>query len=71
MTAELTPALTILRRKQVEERCGLSRSAIYAMKARNEFPQPFKLTAKAVGWKSSDIDLWLASRVQAGEEVAA
>lgn len=71
MTAELKTALTILRRKQVEERTGLSRSAIYAMKARGEFPQPVKLTRKAVGWPAHVVEAWLASRVQSGEEVSA
>lgn len=71
MADQLKAALAILRRKQVEARTGLSRSAIYALKAKGEFPQPLKLTAKAVGWKSSDIEAWLESRVQAGEKVVA
>lgn len=71
MSTEPKTVLTILRRKQVEERTGLSRSAIYAMKARGEFPQPVKLTRKAVGWPAHVIDRWLASRVQSGEKVAA
>lgn len=70
MTAPLKPALAILRRKQVEERTGLSRSSIYAMKARGEFPQPVKLTAKAVGWRLRDIEDWLESRAQFSQKVA-
>lgn len=41
---------------------GLGRSAIYNMMAKGLFPKPVKLTAKAVGWRKSDIDAWLASR---------
>ncbi len=57
-----TPSHSILRRRQVEARVGLSRSTIYAMIRRGEFPAPVRLTTYAVGWKESDIDRWLASR---------
>ena len=63
-------APTILRRPEVEARTGLSRSAIYALKARGieHFPQPVKLTAsgRAVGWTSTSIEAWIASRVAVG-----
>lgn len=52
----------ILRRPAVEATVGLGRSAIYNMMAKGLFPKPVKLTAKAVGWRKSDIDAWLASR---------
>lgn len=55
-------AETILRRPAVEARTGLSRSTIYAMMARGEFPQPVRLGLRAVGWKESDVAAWLASR---------
>ena len=42
--------------------CGLSRSTIYEMIGRGEFPAPVKLGARAVGWRRSDIEAWLASR---------
>lgn len=64
MSAELQTALAILRRKQVEARTGLSRSAIYALMSRNEFPRPVRLTAKAVGWRSDAVDGWVQSRVE-------
>ena len=62
MAQQLQTALAILRRKQVEARTGLSRSAIYALMAKDHFPKPVKLTAKAVGWRSDVIDAWLESR---------
>ena len=52
----------ILRRPEVEQRTGLSRSAIYALMAAGGFPKPLKLTAKAVGWTDSSIDDWISSR---------
>jgi prophage regulatory protein len=56
-------AVTILRRAEVEKKTGLSRSAIYALMARNKFPRPtHRLTAKAVGWSLEAIDAFLKSR---------
>jgi len=54
---------TILRRKQVEARTGLSRSTIYLRIARGEFPAPVSLGVRAVGWRSDAIDNWIADRV--------
>ena len=50
------------RRTEVEEITGLSRSTIYDMMNRGEFPRPVRLTAKAVGWPESLIRGWLESR---------
>lgn len=55
----------ILRRPEVELRTGLSRSAIYALMSRKQFPAAIPLTAKAVGWLESSIDGWIAERTAA------
>ncbi len=52
----------ILRRSQVEEQIGLSRSSIYQMMSDGEFPLPIKLGRRAVGWLETDVHEWLASR---------
>lgn len=68
-------ALTILRRKQVENRTGLSRSTIYAKFRPNPkrpgdydstFPRPIPLGLKAVGWVESEIESWLAAQIEKG-----
>lgn len=51
-----------LRRPAVEEITGLSRTTIYEMMKRGQFPRPVKITGKAVAWPESAIDAWLASR---------
>lgn len=51
-----------LRRPAVEGLTGLSRTTIYDMMKRGEFPRPVKLTEKAVAWPESAIVEWLASR---------
>jgi prophage regulatory protein len=58
----------ILRRPEVEIRTGLSRSAIYALMARKEFPSAIPLTAKAVGWLESSIESWIESRAAMAAE---
>jgi prophage regulatory protein len=45
-----------LRLPAVMRLTGLSRSTIYAMIARHEFPAPVKLGARAVAWRRSDIE---------------
>ena len=48
----------ILRRKDIANRFGLSRSTIYAMMADGRFPKPVKLGHRAVGWRSDDLQTW-------------
>lgn len=55
----------ILRRPEVENRIGLSRSTIYDMMAAGTFPRPIKLGAKAVGWPEETIERWIKDRVEA------
>lgn len=49
----------ILRRAAVEEMTGLSRSTLYRMMDRGEFPRPARIGQRAVGWRQSTIVLWL------------
>ena len=54
----------ILRRKDVEQLTGLSRSTIYRHVSAGTFPAPVKLTERLIGWRESTISVWLASRVE-------
>ena len=56
--------LSILRRKQVEQRTGLSRSTIYLRIQEGTFPRQVNLGARAVGWLENEIDAWLAARLE-------
>lgn len=73
MAAQLRAALTILRRKQVEARTGLSRSTIYAKLTRNPkrpgdydptFPRPIPVGVRAVGWLEHEVDAWLSAQIK-------
>jgi len=61
--------VSIWRRRKVEEMVGLSRSQIYALIKRGQFPEQVSLGARAVGWRSSDIDNWIATRVSASQAI--
>jgi len=63
--------LSILRRKAVESRTGLSRSSLYTYIAKGTFPAPIRLGERAVGWTEESISRWLESRVEASRTKAA
>lgn len=71
MAEQLLPALTILRRRQVQARTGLCRSTIYQQIKEGTFPKPVSLGARAVGWIESEIEGWLASRIEESRKAAA
>ena len=52
----------ILRLPQVTEAVRLSRSTIYNLVKKGEFPSPVKLSVRASGWLESDISNWIDSR---------
>jgi prophage regulatory protein len=53
---------TFLRLPRVMARVGLSRSAIWRMVKDEQFPQPQRLSTRAVGWSSHEIELWIRER---------
>ena len=52
----------ILRCHDVLETTGLSRSTIYRMMERDEFPKPTKLGVRAIGWRQSAVMDWIEGR---------
>ena len=51
-----------LRRNAVEAMTGLSRSGIYDLMEKNNFPRPVRVGKKAVRWKSEEVRRWMDSR---------
>jgi prophage regulatory protein len=60
---QVPSAPTIIRRKAVEARTGLSRSTIYLRVSEGTFPKPVSLGRRAVGWVESEISEWLLGRI--------
>ncbi len=54
----------LLRRKEVEHRTALSRSRIYDLMGKGEFPLPVRLGTMSVAWASNEIDAWIIERLQ-------
>lgn len=71
MTNQIKTALTILRRKQVQERTGLPSSTMYCMMDKKSpyydctFPTQIHLSASSVGWIESEVAAWIESRIRA------
>lgn len=55
----------ILRLVVVLARTGLARSTLYSLIATGDFPRQVKLSKRAVGWRESDVNHWLSSRIPA------
>lgn len=80
MAAQTKPARRILRRKQLEEILGLSRTAIYdrlnpkSPSYDPTFPKPIDLgngmTRPPVGWIESEVDAWLNSQIEKSRKSA-
>lgn len=63
MTAAQPTSYRFLRLKEVKHIVGLGRTAIYDRIRSDKFPKPYSLEARAVGWRSDEIDAWLKGRV--------
>lgn len=59
----------ILRIAEVKARTGLSRSTIYEMISRREFPSSFSIGARAVGWLESEVAGFINARAAARRSV--
>ncbi len=58
----------VLRIKKVCEKTGTSRATVFRGVKNGTFPSPFKLGAKAVGWKESAIDAWIVNQHEAANQ---
>ena len=55
-------AVEIWRKTRVLGTISMGNTWLYEAVKRGEFPAPVKLGARAVGWRRSDVENWLASR---------
>ena len=52
----------LLRIRDLENKLGVKKSTIYKMIQNGEFPKPVKISERAVGWRESQADAWIARR---------
>lgn len=58
--------LKIIRMRELTEKVGLCKSAIYQLVRDGGFPQPFAIAgSRARGWLESTIDEWIAAQSSA------
>ena len=55
----------VWRLPEVITQTGLSRSTIYEMIGRGDFPRQFSLGPRAVGWSSSEVLAWVDLKMTA------
>lgn len=63
----MSTTYSVMKMKEMVGVVGLSRSYIYALQARGEFPRPIRLVkgGRATGYLRSEIDDWLKGRIDA------
>lgn len=52
----------ILRRREVEDLTGLTRSVLYRLIKSGDFPRQRQLSVSTVGWLESDVLAWILER---------
>jgi prophage regulatory protein len=60
---------SIIRLPETIQATGLSRSTIYALVSRGEFPKQIKLSPRTMGFLRSEVSDWIASKAEARNEV--
>ncbi len=52
----------IIRSKEVQNKTGLSRTTIWRLERKGEFPARIPLSAGSVGWRLGEVEEWIKSR---------
>jgi prophage regulatory protein len=60
------PGEVLLRQPAVLARIGLSKSTLWELVRRGQFPRPVRISSRAVAWRSSEVERWIAERTEAG-----
>lgn len=55
-------SVKLLRCEAVQERTGLSRTTLWRMERRGEFPKRVHLTSSLVAWLEDEVVAWIRSR---------
>jgi len=57
--------LALLRPLEAARRCGISRSQLYELRARGQFPRAVPITKNTIGFLESEVDGWIQTKVDA------
>jgi prophage regulatory protein len=50
----------LIRLREVMSMTGLSRSYVYDLSAKGQFPKPLKISERSVAWIESEVQAWIA-----------
>lgn len=59
-------SFNLLRRRDVSQKLKISKTQIYRLIRKGEFPPPFKLSERVSVWDEGEIDAWLAEKSDGG-----
>ncbi|HEY3328120.1 MAG TPA: AlpA family phage regulatory protein [Novimethylophilus sp.] len=59
----------ILRIADAVQKTGLSRSTIYRLLEAEDFPEPIRLSKRAIGWTEEQLNGWISSRTHVSQGV--
>ncbi|GAB3788302.1 helix-turn-helix transcriptional regulator [Dyella agri] len=51
-----------LRREQVLQKLGISRTTLYNLEKAGRFPQHFMVTPRCAAWRADEVDAWMQQR---------
>jgi prophage regulatory protein len=54
--------MRFMRFKEVRQRVGLSRTSIWRLERKGQFPPRRRLSDNAVGWVEDEVDQWVRGR---------
>ena len=54
---------TIIKRKNLPQLIGLSLPTIWRLIKEKDFPAPFQLSARTIGFDKAEIDKWIKARM--------
>ena len=58
----------VISRLQVADVMGVSVTTLWRLVNRREFPPPFRISARRIGWRAGIVRQWLADRSSTGED---
>ena len=60
--------MRLLNFQEVRQITSLSRTSIWRLERRNQFPQRVQISPRRVGWREKQVQEWIKNRVSVGGE---
>jgi len=69
MEPKIEKQTVLLRRRDVEARVALGRTALLKLVAKGTFPRPIRLGGtRTVRWAATEVDAWIAKQINQGRK---